>query len=146
MEHRPNAGFTGSEADPWLPLAANYEDVNVTVQRGQPASMLALTRALLTLRRALPALAIGDYQPVEDAPQDVFAFLRTHDAQRLFIALNFAEEKRLVALPADTEHGQLLLATHRPQALSRPVNALLRLGPHEAQIVRLPAGVASGLR
>src|SRR4029077_20064530 len=44
-----NAGFTNS--DPWLPLANDYRDHNVTAQRARTRSMLSLYRALIALRR-----------------------------------------------------------------------------------------------
>src|SRR5919198_758685 len=53
----PNAGFT--TGTPWLPIAADYQTVNVAVERDDPASMLTLYRRLIALRRATPALAVG---------------------------------------------------------------------------------------
>ncbi len=54
-----NCGFTTGE--PWLPLGADHAARSVEVQKQAPGSMLALTRALLELRRREPALALGDW-------------------------------------------------------------------------------------
>src|SRR4051812_22270741 len=48
----PGAGFT--TGPPWLPVAAGYRETNVETQRCAPASMLALHRRLIALRRAEP--------------------------------------------------------------------------------------------
>src|SRR5919199_2909639 len=45
----PNAGFTTGRA--WLPVAADFERVNVAAQRADPTSMLSLHRRLIALRR-----------------------------------------------------------------------------------------------
>ena len=54
----PHAGF--STAEPWLPLPGDWPTRNVAGEGDDPASMLSLHRRLLALRRAHPALAVGD--------------------------------------------------------------------------------------
>ena len=70
--------------------------------------MLALYRALLTLRRRESALSIGGYEPV-DVSESVLAYERRYNDQRLLVVLN---------LSADTVHprcwpisGELLQST-----------------------------------
>ncbi|HET7685646.1 MAG TPA: alpha-amylase family glycosyl hydrolase, partial [Candidatus Limnocylindria bacterium] len=53
----PHAGFTDAGATPWLPVAPDFERVNVAVQAADPRSLLSLTRRLIALRRGHPALA-----------------------------------------------------------------------------------------
>ncbi len=81
----PNAGFTAGE--PWLPLNPDWLARNVAAQDGDPASMLSLTKALLTLRRAEPALAVGEMRLL-DAPDGVLAYERTHEGRTLTVLLN----------------------------------------------------------
>ncbi|HEX8392378.1 MAG TPA: alpha-amylase family glycosyl hydrolase [Longimicrobium sp.] len=126
----PNAGF--SEAEPWLPLAEDWERVNVAAQADEPRSMLALHRALLALRRAEPALALGDWAPVP-AAGDVFAYTRTHGQDRLLVALN------LGATPASVEivgTGRLLLSTALDRA-DEDVQGRLELRGGEGVVVRM---------
>ena len=80
-----NAGFSATE--PWLPLHADWRTRNVAVQASEPASMLNLTRALLQLRRATPALALGDLT-LTDAPPGVLAYQRRHDGATVRVLLN----------------------------------------------------------
>ena len=49
-----------STGTPWLPVDM-HGTVDQARQRGDGASMLSLYRALLGLRRAEPALAVGSY-------------------------------------------------------------------------------------
>ncbi|MES2289831.1 MAG: alpha-amylase family glycosyl hydrolase [Pseudomonadota bacterium] len=104
----PHAGFTSG--DPWLPLNADWKTRNVAAQARDPGSLLVFYRELLALRRATPALSVGDYVAAA-SDRDVLAFERMHDGDRLLVALNFSAEPRAVHLPAGTTIGKILLST-----------------------------------
>ena len=96
-----HAGF--SIVEPWLPLNADWPTRNVAAE----GEMLHLYRALLALRRAHPALAIGDFALLE-TQGDVLAYERRHGDARIIVALNLGASEQRVTLPA----GTLLLSTH----------------------------------
>src|SRR5439155_26819566 len=75
-------------------------------------SMLALTRALLALRRRAPALTAGAYRPLArpGLPDDCYVFVRNAGSQELLVALNFADQDRRLHLEQGA--GHLLLSTH----------------------------------
>jgi alpha-glucosidase len=104
------AGFT--TGDPWLPLAADFEPVNVAAERDDPRSMLTLVQRLLALRRAEPALAVGDYAGLA-ADEHVLIFGRRHGVRRLHVVLNLEAQPRRVALEG---LGHVLLSTHLDRA------------------------------
>jgi alpha-glucosidase len=52
-----HAGF--SSVDPWLPVGAAHSDLAVDRQQDDPASLLNLTRRLVAMRAAHPALRLG---------------------------------------------------------------------------------------
>lgn len=89
-----NAGF--SPAEPWLPLHADWRSRNVAAQDADSGSMLALTRALLALRRAEPALELGELALL-DAPDGVLAYERRHHGRTLRIVLNLTPREVTVA-------------------------------------------------
>ncbi len=91
-----NAGF--STGEPWLPLNADAATRNVAHLRADSASILSLYRALIALRRDHPALRQGRYALVS-ADDDVLLFERSHQGERLLVALNFHHEARAVLLP-----------------------------------------------
>jgi len=104
----PNAGF--STVEPWLPLADDYGENNVAVQRESAHSMLALYRRLIELRRAEPALSVGTYTPLP-SDGDVMAYLRTDDTgRRLLIVMNFGPNPQTFT-PPEAMSGRLLLST-----------------------------------
>ena len=102
-----NGGFCSTEAQPWLPLAADHALRNVATQREDPRSMLTLYRRLIALRRAMPALSVGSYRTLH-ADEHVFAFTRESGGQRVHVALNLSDQPRMTRLPG----GELLLSTH----------------------------------
>ncbi|WP_433336699.1 alpha-amylase family glycosyl hydrolase [Spirillospora sp. CA-294931] len=105
----PGAGFTTGE--PWLPIGATAERLNVAAELQDENSMLGLYRGLLELRRARPSLRAGD-QAFLDAPRDVIAYLRTDGAERSLVVLNFAKADRPLDLsPLPGDDRSLLLAT-----------------------------------
>jgi alpha-glucosidase len=90
--------------------------------------MLALTRALLQLRRAEAALAVGDYRPVACAGT-LLAYERRFGDTRLLVALNLGPDP--LPLPREAMDGERLLST-----LSGESNALRG---NEGLILKLPA-------
>jgi oligo-1,6-glucosidase/alpha-glucosidase len=102
-DDRANAGF--SAAEPWLPLHADWRTRNVAAQEADQSSMLALTRALLALRRAEPALELGDIVLL-DAPEGVLAYERRYDGRRVRVLLNLTPDNVAIAW-----QGEPLLST-----------------------------------
>ena len=107
----PHAGFCPPTVEPWLPIPADYTQVNVAAQRQDPHSMLSLTHALLKIRRANPALTVGSYTPIEGAPEDCFVYVRQFGKQRCLIALNLSNSEQQVQLP-EMGSGRVLVSTH----------------------------------
>ncbi|SMB92350.1 alpha-amylase family glycosyl hydrolase [Deinococcus hopiensis] len=123
-----NAGFAPAGVTPWLPLAADADQVNVAAQEKDEGSDLNYFRALTRLRREHPALVGGEYHSHDAGYGDVFAFERTLDGERLTVLLNFGGETRAVGALANGE--TLLSSLWDAGAVGAP------LRPFEARIVR----------
>ena len=126
----PNAGF--SEAEPWLPLNADWRERNVEAQAADPGSMLNLHRALLRLRRAHPALSLGDLEllPAQDA---VLAYARRHGDDRALAALNLTSAPAELALPGWAASLPVRLSTIAGETLRE--GNMLHLRPNEAVVL-----------
>jgi alpha-glucosidase len=106
-----NAGFCPEGIEPWLPVGGDLDRINVAAQSQDPGSLLALTRTLIHLRRAVMALSSGDYRPLDEVPQDCFVYERSDGGTRYLIALNFCGERR--ALHArDFAGARITISTH----------------------------------
>src|SRR4029434_4361992 len=104
----PHAGF--STETPWLPIADDYRTVNVAAERADPRSMLSLHRALISLRRATPALAVGSYRSIY-TDDDLLVYEREASADnRREVALNLSGQPRVYRRSEGP--ARILLSTH----------------------------------
>jgi len=133
----PNAGFT--TGTPWLPLNADARQRNVARCGQMPGSSLSLHRHLLALRRAHPALSIGDITVLDaqDGAPNLLAYERQHGEERLLIALNLGNTRQELTLPAWAHSAGPLLSTDEsvlPQSGER-----ITLRANEGVIFGLPS-------
>ena len=119
---RPNAGFSPAPPDSlYNPVVDDetygYRQVNVAVQRCDPASLLTRTREMLAVRHAHPAFGRGDLRILTTADRSVLAHLRVYGDETILVVNNLSEETRAVDLdlfaftgvqPADLFTGQSL--------------------------------------
>lgn len=130
----PHAGF--STVEPWLPIVPGHESLNVAVEAADPGSMLTLHRRLIALRRARPALSIGEVTVLTGAA-DVLAFLRSHGEERVLVALNLSHAPREVDLP-EAIGGRIALTTGLDRD-DETVGGRLHLAADEGVVIDLPA-------
>ena len=104
----PHAGF--STAPPWLPLPDDSIHENVVNLEADARSILSLYRALIDLRRKLPALVTGGYEPVT-AEGDILLYRRRSDGATVTIALNLGAEPVSVTSAAIGPDNEILLST-----------------------------------
>jgi alpha-glucosidase len=92
-----NAGF--SDADPWLPVNANYQKRNVVNQSADPDSTLNFFKQLVAVRKAEPALQRGTFKALTEDPRDILAFERSLNGDQLVVILNFTSREVEYELP-----------------------------------------------
>jgi alpha-glucosidase len=129
------AGF--SDAEPWLPIAKDSANINVTLQREQRDSMLQLYHRLIQLRRAEPALSIGSYDPIE-ADCELILFKRRQGPKAFLIALNLGDRPQ-ICKPAGLNGGTIRMAT----GLNREGEAIkqsIQLNANEGIVIELASG------
>ena len=131
----PNAGF--STGTPWLGVNPNHDEINVEAALSDPDSVFHYYRRLIALRKAEPVIVHGSYQLILEAHDQIYAFLRVLDDDRLLVILNFSGDTPTFALPTEIgfEQYDTLIANY-------PIDAdhdlrLLILRPWEARVHRL---------
>jgi alpha-glucosidase len=133
----PNAGFAPAGVTTWLPVADDYAGRNVAQQENDPTSMLNLYRVLTDLRRAEPALGVGDYASVEAGVDDVFAYLRTVEgADHFLVVLNFGSDSHTLDLSQAGFTATIVVATDMARTGSVDLFSLA-LGANEGLVLRL---------
>jgi alpha-glucosidase len=124
-----------STARPWLPLSAELATQNVAAQIEDPTSLLSLYKRLIELRRAEPALSVGDYTPL-GADENTIAYLRTAAGRRFLIVLNFTGANGSFDLAALHTRAALRLSTYLDRS-GEMLRDELRLRGNEGVIVEL---------
>jgi alpha-glucosidase len=127
----PQAGFT--TGTPWLPVGDDATSPPVQKQLADPQSMLALYRRLLALRRAEPALTLGQLELVGAHPE-ILAYRRVLDDKRFLMLLNFSDSTQVFTHPGLS--GKLELSTSGVNP-GRSVSSSITLAPGEGWVIRL---------
>ncbi|MET0500613.1 MAG: alpha-amylase family glycosyl hydrolase [Candidatus Binatia bacterium] len=128
-----NAGFT--EGEPWLPIAEDYEKVNVEAERDDPDSMLTLYNQLIKVRRGESALEVGQFEPM-DADGDLLIYVRRDRESAFLIALNLGPQQQVINFSNKASAGRIVLSTYLDRAGER-VGGNLTLRAEEGLLVRL---------
>lgn len=127
------AGF--STVEPWLPLAADSVRENVATQRGEPGSLLNLYRRLIVVRRVRPALRSGSYEPVA-ASGDLLVYVRSHQRDRVLVALNLGAEPVALTLKGEVANGRILVSSLGDRD-GEEVTGAIYLRSHEGTVIGL---------
>lgn len=107
-----NAGF--SKATPWLPVPPTAKTHNVADESKDPKSILAFYKRVLKIRHTNPALANGDYVPINENNQNVLSYLRVYRDQSVLVALNMSGTAQKISFPTKANgftSAKSLLAT-----------------------------------
>ncbi|MEJ1159129.1 alpha-amylase family glycosyl hydrolase [Prosthecomicrobium sp. N25] len=126
----PYRGF--SRVEPWLPAPAPGRPPSAATQAGEPGSLLALTRALVALRRAEPALSEGSWRAVS-APDGVLAYDRAEAGRTCRVVLNLTPRAATVEVPAGM---RIAVGSHGP--LWDRAGTTIRLRPDEGLVLVPP--------
>ena len=124
----PNAGFTTGE--PWLVVNPNYREINAEDQIGRDDSVFACYRTLIRLRKELPVLTNGTYEPLLEEDKRLFAYRRDDGEHRLLVVCNFFGEAVPDPLTEEEKGGRLLLSSY-----NAPGDDPTMLRPYEARML-----------
>lgn len=114
-----HAGFS-TGATTWLPVQANYKQINVASAMADSSSLWHCFRQLLHVRQEHPALQTGTLQVLDGLPKDVLGYERMQDGEKLTVLLNFSEKGQQVQLP--NRNFRVLFSSNRiTSAKSGPI-------------------------
>ncbi|MGL5601720.1 MAG: alpha-amylase family glycosyl hydrolase [Silvania sp.] len=101
---QPFAGF--SCVPPWMPLRADFPQVNIDAQMAASDSLWHVWRRLIALRKTSPALRHGAYRLLAKE-NDALFFMRESAGESVWVAINFGEPARNLwhEIPAQTVYG-----------------------------------------
>lgn len=99
------AGFTAGI--PWLPVNENYKEINVEKQEVQYGSVLNFYRRLIAFRKSekyKEILTYGDFKPLYQEEESIFAYTRELEEKKLALICNFSGQPAEITLTEDYEN------------------------------------------
>jgi maltose alpha-D-glucosyltransferase / alpha-amylase len=139
-----NAGFSGANPQQlYLPVIADPEyqpgAINVEAQQSNRSSLLWWMRHLISVRRGLPSLAIGDVEFLPSENRKVLVFLRSLGEERVLVVSNLARSSQFVELDLSRFAGMVPVEVFGPTDFPRigELPYFLALGPYGSYWFRL---------
>jgi oligo-1,6-glucosidase len=134
-DNTQNAGFTNGK--PWIDVNPNYKQINAKQALSDPNSIFYYYRKLLQLRKQHPIIVYGTYDLILDDDEQIYAFTRTLEDERLLVILNFTGETAVFNLPAHITYSEKKLLIGNYEGDPAEDIRSLTLQPFEARVYRL---------
>lgn len=93
------AGFT--TGTPWIAVNPNYREINAKAETADPASVFHYYKKLIALRKQNPIMVYGNYELLLEDSEELFAYTRTLEQEKLLVVCNFTDKKTVFTIPAE---------------------------------------------
>jgi len=130
-----NAGFTSGI--PWLKVNENYREINAKQQLVDPNSVFNYYRELISLRKEYPIMVYGTYDLILEDHEQIYAYTRTLENEKLLVILNFTEQKPVFELPNEIIYKENTLLISNYSVAETEGIEKIELKPYEARVYRL---------
>lgn len=126
------AGF--SQVKPWL-LPTHQDEINVEKELAE-GEIFAFYQKLIALRKQEAVISAGNFQEILPDDQQVFAYVRELDGEKLVVFNNFYGKEAVISVPSDLQEcGQILLDNYQRKLSCLPGELSLR--PYESLAFRI---------
>ncbi|MCM3598407.1 alpha,alpha-phosphotrehalase [Metabacillus idriensis] len=131
-----HAGFTAGT--PWIKPASNYPEINAENALQDENSVFYHYQKLIQLRKDIDLITYGDYELILEDHDQLFAYVRNGDGEKLLVINNFYESETVFTLPdhvdADGYSSEILISNY-PDSAQTFKEATLR--PFESIVYHL---------
>ncbi|MGO1780514.1 MAG: alpha,alpha-phosphotrehalase [Lactobacillus delbrueckii] len=126
------AGF--SQVKPWL-LPTHQDEINVKKELAE-GEIFAFYQKLIALRKQEAVISAGGFREILPDDQQVFAYVRELDGEKLVVFNNFYGKEAVISVPSDLQEcGQVLLDNYQRELSCLPGELSLR--PYESLAFRI---------
>src|SRR5688572_6316922 len=129
------AGFTADT--PWIKVNPNYKEINVTDTLADPNSVFHYYKKLIRLRRENPVIVYGIYDLILASHEEIYAFTRTLEDEKLVVILNFSSNSPVFDLPENITFLNTELLINNYSVDPNEDLRQITLRPFEARVYRL---------
>ncbi|AJD92190.1 oligo-1,6-glucosidase [Jeotgalibacillus malaysiensis] len=129
-----NAGFT--TGSPWIAVNENYKEINASQAVHDPESIFHYYKKLISLRKDHKIIQYGDYQLLLPDHQEIYAYARSYEGQKLLVLTNFSNQEQTFTKPENLSfyakdiligNGQIN-SLHVEKVVLKPYEAVVYLG------------------
>jgi len=130
-----HAGFT--TRTPWIKVNPNSKEINVARALADPGSVYYYYQKLIRLRKENPIIVYGTYDLLLGSHEEIYAFTRRLEDDRLLVILNFSRKAPAFDLPENISFSskKLLISNYNVDVNEDIQEIALR--PYEARVYRL---------
>ena len=104
------AGFTTGE--PWIKVNPNYQQINAADQLKDPDSVFHYYQKLIRLRKEKPVIVYGTFEALYREHDQIFAYTRTLEGEKLLTVCNFSEHVAEMEIPEEFQKNAECLITN----------------------------------
>ena len=123
-----NAGFT--TGTPWIAVNPNYKKINVADQLKREDSVFHYYQKLIRLRKENEIIVYGNYELLLPEDENIFAYKRTLDNQKLLVVCNFSKSEQRFDF-SGYENAKVLISNYNRDAgedgILKPYEAIVLL-------------------
>ena len=101
------AGFTDGE--PWIKVNQNYKKINAAQQLEDPDSIFHYYQKLISLRKEKEIIVYGEFEPLYREDEQIFAYTRKGDQEKLLTVCNFSDKNAEVEVPEEFKGAECLI-------------------------------------
>ncbi len=131
---RKNAGF--SCGVPWIGINSNYLQVNVDQALADKNSVLQHYKKLIAYRKSLAVITEGDFTPLLEEHDKVFAYLRKNEEMQILVLSNFSGESQSLVFPRELHNRRVEDLLHNYDKVDF-LTGEITLKPYESFAVKL---------
>ncbi|MFD1392769.1 alpha-glucosidase [Lacticaseibacillus jixianensis] len=106
----PNAGFAPAGVTPWIGVNPNYLTINAQQEVRDQNSVFNFYRQMNVLRQENPIVTYGDYTPLAQDDEQVWAYQRHYEGQTLTVVANWTQD--LLTRDCAATAGELLQSNY----------------------------------
>ena len=104
------AGFTTGK--PWIKVNPNYRQINAADQLKDPDSVFHYYQKLIRLRKEKPVIVYGVFEALYRDHDQIFAYTRTLEGEKLLTVCNFSEHVAEMEIPEEFQKNAECLITN----------------------------------
>ncbi|HSH36867.1 alpha,alpha-phosphotrehalase [Schnuerera sp.] len=134
--YEDNGGFTTGK--PWISINSNYKDINVEKALKDKDSIFYHYKELIRLRKEYNIISHGSFIPLYEEDDQIFAYMRSYEGERLLVINNFYKEETIFELSKkiDLEGSKIKILISNYKDSSEDIKKL-KLRPYESIVYHI---------